>query len=107
MTTRSSDKIIEEGRFFAVISYISFLCIVSLVLKQHNKFAQYHGKMGLVIFVFEAVVFLLSIISFLAWLKIAGIVIFTIVSLWGISQALLGKYYRLPILSDIADKVII
>ena len=107
MTTRNKDKIIEEGRFFAVISYISFLCIISLVLKKDNKFAQFHGKIGLVLFVFEVVAFLLSIISILSWIKVAGLVIFILISLWGIIQAMLGKYYRLPLISNIADKVII
>ena len=104
---RGTDKIIEEGRFFAVISYISFLCIVSLVLKPDNKFAQFHGKLGLVLFVLEVIVFLLSIIGFLSWIKAVGLVLFALISLWGIIQAAFGHYYRLPLISDIADKVIL
>ena len=107
MTTRSKDKVIEEGRFFAVISYISFLCIVSLVLKPGNKFSQFHAKIGLVLFMLEVIVFLLSIIGILSWIKTVGLVIFGLLSLWGIIQALLGRYYRMPLISDIADKVII
>jgi uncharacterized membrane protein len=107
VATHSKDRVIEEGRFFAVISYISFLCVVCLVLKPDNKFAQFHGKLGLVLFMLEVVVFLLSIIGFLSWIKAAGLVIFSLISLWGIIQALLGRYYRLPLISDIADKVII
>jgi uncharacterized membrane protein len=107
VANRPKDKTIEEGRFFAMISYISFLCIVSLILKKNNKFALYHARLGLVLFVFEVVVFLLSIISFFAWLKPAGLIAFALISLWGIIQAALGNYYRLPVISDIADKVII
>ncbi|MCX5705110.1 MAG: hypothetical protein NTZ92_03495 [Candidatus Omnitrophica bacterium] len=107
MATRNIDKVVEEGRFFAVISYISFLCIVSLVLKPDNKFAQFHTKIGLVLFMLEVIVFLLSIIGILSWIKAAGLVIFTLISLWGIIQAMLGRYCRLPLISDIADKVII
>jgi len=107
VAVRSKDKTIEEGRFFAVISYISFLCIVSLVLKKENKFALYHARIGLVLFVFEVLIFLLSIISILGWLKPVGLVVFTLVSLWGIIQSILGRYYRLPIISDIADTIII
>jgi len=77
------------------------------VLKPNNKFAQFHGKLGLVLFMLEVIVFLLSIIGFLSWIKAAGLVIFGLLSLWGIIQAMLGRYYRLPLISDIADKVII
>lgn len=101
-------KILEEGRFFAVISYISFLCIISLLLKKDNKFALYHAKQGLVLFVIEVASFILSVIPFLGSLvKVAGIVVFTIASLWGILQVLSGRYCRIPVISDLADKVIL
>ncbi len=38
---QGQDKEIQEGKFFAVISYIGFLCIISLVLKKENKFDKY------------------------------------------------------------------
>jgi uncharacterized membrane protein len=101
-------KDIEEGKFFAVISYISFLCIIALVLKKENKFALYHAKQGLVLFVFEVVSFVLSIIPILGWLiKVLGLLVFTLVALWGILQALMGNYSRIPLISDIADKIVL
>jgi uncharacterized membrane protein len=104
----SSDREIQEGKFFAVISYINFLCILSLTLKRDNKFAVYHGKHGLVLFVAEVISFILSVIPFLGWLiAVFGSLIFVVLSIWGISQALLGKYSRIPILSDIADSIIL
>lgn len=105
-----ADKIkdIREGMFFAVISYISFLCIVSLALKKDNAFAVYHAKHGLVIFILEVASFIISIIPILGWLMgVVGFVIFALLSLVGILQALMGNYYRLPVISDIADKIII
>lgn len=99
---------IREGKFFAVISYISFLCIVSLLLKQNNKFAVYHAKQGLVLFVFEVGAFLLSVIPFLGWfIKVFGFALFVLLSLWGILQALTGSCGRIRLISDIADKVIL
>jgi uncharacterized membrane protein len=103
-----SDLEIREGRFFAVISYISFLCIVSLILKKDNKFALYHAKQGLVLFVFEVATFILSVIPILGLLlKVFGLLVFSLFSVWGILQALQGNYNRFPIISDIADKIII
>jgi uncharacterized membrane protein len=103
-----TEKEIEEGRFFAVISYISFLCIISLSLKRNNRFALLHAKQGLVLFVLEVATFIISIIPFVgAVIKVAGIIIFTLLSLLGILQALTAKEMRIPVISDIADKVIL
>lgn len=103
-----NEKDIQEGKFFAVISYISFLCIIALLLKKDNKFALYHAKQGLVLFVFEVAAFIISIIPLFGWLlKTLGLVIFSLFSIWGILQALMGNCERLPIVSDIAEKIII
>ena len=103
-----SKKDIEEGKFFAVISYISFLCIVSLVLKKDNKFVLFHAKQGLVLFVIEVVSFVISIIPVLGWfLATVGWAIFTVVSLYGIWQSLQGKRYRIPLIAGIADNIVL
>jgi len=99
---------IEEGRFFAVISYISFLCILALLLKKDNKFAIYHAKQGLVLFVFESVVFILSIVPVLGWLIGGlGFIAFFLFSLWGMLESFSGKYSRLVIIAKIADNIIL
>ncbi|MBU0709208.1 MAG: hypothetical protein KJ793_00650 [Candidatus Omnitrophica bacterium] len=107
MAEQKKDKVVSEGTFFALISYIGFLCIVSLVLKKNNKFALYHAKQGLVLFVFEVGAFIISIIPILGWFLGIGTVIFALVSLWSILQALMGNYHRIPFVSGIADKITI
>lgn len=100
------EKEIQEGKFFAVISYISILCIVTLLVKKENKFALYHAKHGLVLFVLEVASFILSIIPILGWfLRVFGLPLLILVSLWGILQALMGNYNRFPFISDIAEKI--
>lgn len=103
-----NSKELQEGKFFAIISYISFLCIISLLLKKDNKFAIYHAKQGLVLFVFEVASFILSIIPlFGGILRVLGPVVFILVSLWGMLSVLMGNCSRIPVISDIADKVIL
>ena len=103
-----NERDVEEGRFFAVISYISFLCIIALLLKKENKFAIYHAKQGLVLFVFEIVCFILSVIPILSWLlRTLGVFVFILASLWGILQALKGNCPRIPVISKISDKIIL
>jgi uncharacterized membrane protein len=99
---------IKEGKFFAIISYIAFLSIVTLILKKDNKFALYHAKQGLVLFVMEVAAFILSIIPLLGWLiGIFGYALFLLVSIWAIMQASLGLYCRLPVITKMSEKVIL
>jgi fumarate reductase subunit D len=108
MPNPQEDQGVREGKFFAIISYVSFLCIITLILKKDNKFALYHAKQGLVLFVMEVAAFILSIIPFLGWLVgIFGYALFLLVSLWGIMQAILGINSRIPIVTDISEKVIL
>jgi uncharacterized membrane protein len=108
MAIIENEQEIREGKFFAIISYVSFLCIITLVLKKSNKFALYHAKQGLVLFVMEAVAFILSIIPLLGWIiGVLGYALFLLVSLWGIMQASLGIYCRIPVVSEISEKVIL
>ena len=98
---------IQEGKFFAAISYIGFLCVVALVLKKENKFALFHAKQGLVLFVFEVAAFLLSVIPPLFWpARLLG-VLFFLVSLWAILQVLMGKNSRIVFVARVADKIIL
>lgn len=108
MEPAANSKEIQEGKFFAIISYFSFLCIVSLVLKKENKFALYHAKQGLVIFVFEVGSFILSILPVLGGvIRVAGSIVFFLVSLWCILQVLMNNCNRIPVVSDIADNIIL
>lgn len=108
MVNPQEEKEVREGKFFAIISYVCFLCIITLILKKDNKFALYHAKQGLVLFVMEVVAFILSIIPFLGWLiGIFGYALFLLVSLWGIMQAALGVNSRIPIVTNISERVII
>jgi uncharacterized membrane protein len=108
LTISPEEQQVHDGKFFAVISYVSFLCIITLLLKKDNKFALYHAKQGLVLFVMEVAAFILSIIPFLGWLiGIFGYALFLLVSLWGIMQAGLGISSRIPVITEISEKVIL
>jgi len=102
------EKEIQEGKILAVIGYLGILCIVPLLLKKENKFAFYHGKQGLILFIVEVAAFILSVIPFLGPLVLRlAFFVCGLFSLWGIIQSLLGNYSRLFLVSDIADKITI
>lgn len=101
------DKDVKEGKIWAMVAYLGPLCLIPLLNKKDNKFALYHGKQGLVLFIGEIAVSLLALIiaimgPFIVWI---AIVIFGIYSLVGIIQALMGKYWKAPIISKWAEKI--
>ncbi len=100
------DKEIDEGRMFAVIGYIGILCLVPLLLKKENKFALFHGKQGLVLFIGEIGAAILNVVPILGQLIwTLAVLVFGIVSLIGIVQSLIGNYWKIPVLGDIAEKI--
>lgn len=99
------DKEIQEGKIFAVIGYLGILCLVPLLFKKENKFALFHGKQGLVLFLGEIALGIISIIPFLGWFfGFFGVLLFGILSLIGIIQVLMGNYWKMPVVAEIADK---
>lgn len=100
------DKEIREGKIFAVVAYWLFLCILPLILKKDNKFAVFHGKQGLVLFIFLVGGFIFNIIPFLGQIVYRLVLsAYLLLSLWGTIQALMGNFSRMPIISNIADKI--
>ena len=100
----NDDPQIIEGKVFAILSYLSILCIIPLVLKKDNPFVLSHGKQGLIVFVAEVAVLIVHIILG-QWFLRLGIFILGIYSFIGIIRVLEGKYVRLYAIADIADKI--
>ena len=94
----------EEGRLAAILSYIPLLCFIPLLNMKDNKEARFHARQGVILFLIElvAVLFLIDGISDFVF---KGILIVAIaLSVVGVYFALQGKSYKLPIISDLADK---
>ncbi len=103
MSQSFSEENIIEGKIYAFSAYISVLCIIPLILKKNNPFVLAHGKQGLVLFIAQTAVWILSIVvPFL--LAPLMFVIFAL-SFWGLMAAIKGKFVRLPIAANWADKI--
>jgi uncharacterized membrane protein len=103
-STREDSFTTEEGRMAAIMSYIPILCFIPLLSMKENKEAHFHARQGVVLFLIEliAVIFLIDGISSLVF---KGILILAVaLSIAGIYFALQGKNYRLPVISDLAEK---
>jgi len=100
------DKTIEEGKIWAFIGYWWLLFLVPLLGKKDNKFAYFHGKQGMVLFVFWIVIWIISFIPFLgAILGFIGWIIWVVFAIIGMVKSLQGKYWKMPVLGDIAEKI--
>ena len=105
MSAAPSKEDILEGKMYALLAYLSILCIIPLILKKNNPFVLAHGKQGLVLFVAEVGVFVFSIMF--PWGYAPLMFLLMAFSFWGIIAVLRGQTVRLPVAASIADKIIL
>ena len=98
------DPHILEGKSFAVLSYLSILCIIPLILKKDNPFVLAHSKQGLVIFIGQVAVMIVSILLG-TWLLRLGMFVLGAFAFIGILAVLQGRLIKFPVISPIADKI--
>lgn len=107
------DKSIEEGKLFAFIGYWGLLFLVPILAKKDNKFAVFHGKQGMVLTIaFIAVIIVFTILSIIPYIGILfmiiewlALIVMCVFAIIGMIQALTGKYWKMPIFGDIAEKI--
>ena len=99
---------IEKNKGMAVLGYIGILCLIPLLAAKESKFAQFHAKQGLVLFLFEIVVGILYAIPvinvvmfFIGWVLY---ILILILAIMGIVNALGGKYWKMPVFGGLAEK---
>ena len=100
------DPEIEDGKFFAAIGYLNVLCFVPIILKKGNRFAQFHGKQALVLFILEVAACILKVIPILGDLMFTiAFVVFSILSLVGIVKVLMGEYWEMPVIYEFSNRI--
>lgn len=98
----SDEKDIEDNKLIAALSYLGILVLIPLLAKKESKFAQFHAKQGLVflgVFILGMFVFWIPLIGWILWLAVVVLDIIAIV------QALSGKYWKVPVIGDLAKKI--
>jgi uncharacterized membrane protein len=103
-----TEEEIKSGAPFAALSYVFFLWILTFILKKENRFAHFHAKQGIAIFIGEMVFGFLALLPLVGKIfYVIGLLVFLCFSLYGIYYALTGKVVRMPVISDIADKFVV
>ena len=95
-------KDIDEHRLLAALSYVWVLCFIPLILKRNSKFAQFHAKQGLVLFIIEVIGTVVFPIPIIGWLLFILVVLMAIL---GAKAALDGEYWEMPFFARLVKKL--
>ncbi len=102
----SQESEIQDAKFFAAIGYLNILCFVPLFLKKGNKFAQFHGRQALVLFILEVAAWILKIVPALGDLVFTvSFVVFGMLSIIGIAKVISGEYWEMPVIHEISTRI--
>ncbi len=100
------DLLTRGEKILAALGYVSFLCILPLVLKPESKFCQFHGKQGLVLLLISLIIgFLAALImpiSYGLWILIRLLLIG--VAIYGIYLGFTGKMKSMPVIGKLAKE---
>jgi uncharacterized membrane protein len=101
MPVKTQDPDVEANKLVAALSYVSILFLVPLLLKKDSKFAQFHAKQGLVLFIVEIVVMFIAWIPMIGWL--VGLATLAL-AIYAIYQTWLGNWWKIPYIYDWSQK---
>lgn len=80
--------------------------MVPLLLKKDSKFAQHHGKQGLVLLIAWLILWvgnIIPIIGQIVWML--GTIVILILIILGMINALNGKFWDMPVLGKYAKQI--
>ncbi|MFH1797760.1 MAG: hypothetical protein ABH844_00205 [Candidatus Omnitrophota bacterium] len=106
MTEEKPLKSASSGSVYAVLSYLWVLCLIPVLMKKNDEFVRFHSRQGLMLFIIEVGVGIISIIPiFGPLIYTLGVLIFGLISLIAIVQVLMGNKWRIPIIGEWAEKM--
>lgn len=91
-------KDVADNKLIAALAYISILCLVALFLKRDSKFAQWHAKQGLILFILE-------LFAFIPFFGQILFVVAVILAILGVINAWNGKYWVMPFFGKYTSKL--
>lgn len=90
-----------QNKAVAALSYIWVLFLIPLLTKKKSKYAQFHAKQGLVLFIVEIVGSLIFWIPLFGW---ALLIALFVVSIMAIVKTLNGEWWKIPYVYDFSKK---
>ena len=89
---------IEKHKGIACLSYVSLLFLVPLLTEKESRFAQFHAKQGMALFIAWVLsTLVLGVIPMFGWMLLPVVNLFCIiVSIIGIIKTLRGEAWEIP-----------
>ncbi len=97
----------QDEKIWAALAYVPMVALISFLIKPKSAFVKLHGKQGLLVFlIFFFSIFLYIILPPLGPL-LGGLVQFAmfVVGVFSIYQAIMGNWWKTPVLGQIADMI--
>ena len=102
----SATKEIDDNKVIAAIGYLGILCLIPLLAKKDSAFAMHHGKNGLVLLIAWLILWVGNIIPVLGQIIwVLGSLVLLVMVIIGISRALAGEKWDMPVLGQYTDKI--
>lgn len=92
-------KDVEENKVLAAISYLWIISLVILLIKKESPFAKFHAKQGLILWIASVVCWIIPVVG---WILNLVIFIFIVI---GFIQAMSGKWWKVPGVGQLAEKI--
>lgn len=93
---------IKENKAIAYLSYLGILFLVPLLAKKDSKFAVFHAKQGLIIFIGWFVGSFMYVLFGLGFLIHLVMIVFSVMGLMNVHNE---KMKDLPLIGDFAKKI--
>lgn len=105
-TKKDKGVSISGDNAYAILAYLWILCLIPILMKKEDEFVKFHAKQGLMLFIVEVGIGIIGIIPFLGPIVyLLGMLVCGILSLVGIVQVLMGNKWKMPIISEWAEKI--
>lgn len=94
---------LEKNRLIAALSYLGILVLIPLLfVGKDDPFVKFHARQGLVILL----AYIITAIA-VSWIPVLGNLVWLIIAIANIValvQALMGKWWKIPVIGDLAAK---
>ena len=101
------DVVRDQDKIMLVLAYLGVLALIPLLSVKDSGFVRWHAKNGLMLGIAGLLIivvlnFLLPVVGCFLWpLETMGFVVLTLLA---ITKALRGERWRIPLVTDIAEK---
>ena len=94
---------VNDDKLWSILAYIPILCLIPLLQEETSSDLRLHARQGVVLMLLEILICVLLIPGVTNLLFSVGLVICIVVALIGAFNASQSKYWRIPVISDIAE----